>query len=164
MADRLTFDYSADALREIVEALDDLPSTKKEAADISLNSAQRALATVKQKAPVYSGPDRPDVIPGALRDGLVLHMERNRPQAKQAFDIWPSPALNHVFQKPVLHPSPGKRKIAYYPASQNYGFSTPRGRRIPGKYFLEGTLDEQGPALRKEMIEETIEKIDKAWK
>lgn len=155
----LTMDLDEDAMRQIYAALERMSQPKQMAARAALNSAERALAAVRAAAPADTG---------TLRRGLVLHPERNKPQGKQVYDIWPSPKLNHVFQKQVLNPGrrpDGKRRrtIAYYPASQEYGFDTVNGGHVPGKHYMEGTLQRDSTALRDQMTKDALNEIEKAW-
>lgn len=158
--DRLTFEYDKDVLRQIQDSLQEMgDGAQKSAAMVSLSAAEKELAAAKSAAPVKTG---------ALRSGLVLNMERNRAKGKQVFQIWPTPALNHVFQKPVLNPgrrSDGSRRrtIAYYPASMEHGFQHPGAGRIPGRHYLEGTLGENSGSLREQMLRDIERQIDKAW-
>lgn len=158
--DRLTFDYDKDALRQIEDSLKQMrDGAQKNAAVVSLHAAEKELDAAKNAAPVKTG---------ALRGGLVLNMEKNRAKGKQVFQVWPTPALNHVFQKPVLNPgrrSDGSRRrtIAYYPESMEHGFEHPSAGRIPGRHYLEGTLEQNSGSLREQMVRDIECQIDKAW-
>ena len=158
--DRITFEYDADALRQIQDNLMEMgDGAQKRAAEVSLAAAEKELAAAKSAAPVKTG---------TLRSGLVLNMEKNRPKGKQVFQVWPTPALNHIFQKPVLNPgrrSDGSRRrtVAYYPASMEYGFEHPSAGRIPGRHYLEGTLGNNSGSLREQMLRDIERQLEKTW-
>lgn len=158
--DRITFEYDADALRQIQDNLREMgDGAQKRAAEVSLAAAEKELAAAKSAAPVKTG---------TLRSGLVLNMEKNRPKGKQVFQVWPTPALNHIFQKPVLNPgrrSDGSRRrtVAYYPASMEYGFEHPGAGRIPGRHYLEGTLGNNSGSLREQMLRDIERQLEKTW-
>ncbi len=158
--DRITFEYDKDALRQIQDNLREMgDSAQKRASEVGLSAAKKELAAAKSAAPVKTG---------MLRSGLVLNMEKNRPKGKQVFQVWPTPALNHIFQKPVLNPGQRgdgsrRRTIAYYPASMEYGFEHPSAGRIPGRHYLEGTMEENSGSLREQMLRDIERQVEKAW-
>lgn len=154
---KLLIDYDKAALKEITDAIDAVgQGTQRAAMEAALTASAEVLADVKAAAPVREG---------VLRAGLVLNRERSRKKAKQAYDIWPTPRLNYHFRKQVIHPGPGKRDTAYYPASQNYGYDAPYGRgpRRKGKFFMEGTMQKDSARARETILREIERKIDEAW-
>lgn len=151
----LLVDYDKEAMAEIQRALDAVgKGSQRVAMSSALSAAEAMLAAIRAAAPYDSG---------TLRSGLVLHAEHNKRRGKQVYDVWPTPRLNYHFQKQVIHPSPGKRKIAYYPASQNYGFDTPKGGHIPGKYYMEHTMQTHSEKAREAVLREVEKHIDEAW-
>lgn len=152
----LLIDYDKQAKAEIQDALDKVErGTKRVAMEASLAAAEEMLAAIKAAAPRDSG---------TLRAGLVLHAEKNRKRGKQVYDVWPTPRLNYHFQKQVIHPGPGRRKIAYYPASQNYGFHKPYSdEKIQGKFYMEHTMQSNGDKARETVLKAVEKHIDEAW-
>lgn len=140
---------------ELNKALDNLQaSAYRVAAKAAAGSAEQLLAAVRAAAPVKTG---------TLRNALVLHPERSRQKGKQVYDVVPTARANAVLQKQVLNPSEGRRKVAYYPASQEYGFSTKNDKKIPGKHYMGGTLAAGSEAYRKQILAEIEKNIDEAW-
>lgn len=160
MADGLTFTWSADALAEIDAAMDRIKyGTQRVAAEAALAPAQAELEAAKTAAPVKTG---------TLRESLVLHMERNRADGKQVFDVMPTAKANSLLQKKVKNPGimPGgkkRRDTAYYPASMEYGFMTVNGKHVPGHHYLAGSLAAGSDSYRESMLEAIEKNIDEAW-
>ena len=152
----LLIDYDKQAKAEIKESLDKVArGTQRVAMEASLAAAEEMLAAIKAAAPSDSG---------TLRAGLVLHAEKNRKRGKQVYDVWPTPRLNYHFQKQDIHPGPGRRKIAYYPASQNYGFHKPYSdEKIQGKFYMEHTMQSNGDKARETVLKAVEKHIDEAW-
>lgn len=63
---------------------------------------------------------------GTLKRGVVSTGERSRTKGKKVYQLRFDPALNDVFQRPILNPGEagGKNPKGYYPASMEYGFLT----------------------------------------
>ena len=76
---------------------------------------------------------------GALSRGIMVSPapERSSDPAKVVYDIYFDPAMNETFVKKTKD---GKRY--YYPASQEYGFKTANGKRVPGRYYMRNTAVE----------------------
>lgn len=160
MAGELTFTWDADARAEIYDALDRLKEgTQRVAAEAALVPAEAELRAAKAAAPVKTG---------TLRESLVLHMERNRSYGKQVYDVLPTARANSLLQKQVINPgrtSNGKKRstTAYYPASQEYGFATRNGGRVPGKHYLAGSMAAGSEGYRTAMLKEIEKNVDEAW-
>lgn len=150
MAGNLTFDWDKAAAAEIDTALRELKEgTQRVAAQAALAPARAELEAAKAAAPVKTG---------TLRDSLVLHMERNRANGKQVFDVLPTAKANGLLQKQV-----SRRKTAYYPASQEYGFATVNGGRVAGKHYLGGSMAAGSEGYREAILEEIEKNVDEAW-
>ena len=155
MAGGLKIEFNEADMRELDRALDKLQTgSYRVAAKAAAAPAGALLAAVRAAAPVKTG---------TLRSALVLHLERSRQKGKQVYDVVPTARANAVLQKQVLHPNKGHRKVAYYPASQEYGFSTKNGKRVPGKHYMGGTLAAGSEAYRKQILAEIEKNIDEAW-
>lgn len=160
MADGLTFTWSTDALVKIDAAMDRIKyGTQRVAAEAAMAPAQAELEAAKTAAPVKTG---------TLRESLVLHMERNRANGKQVFDVMPTAKANSLLQKEVKNPGimPGgkkRRNTAYYPASMEYGFMTVNGKHVPGHHYLAGSMAAGSDSYRENMLEAIEKNIDEAW-
>lgn len=160
MADGLTFTWSTDALVKIDTAMDRIKyGTQRVAAEAAMAPAQAELEAAKTAAPVKTD---------TLRESLVLHMERNRANGKQVFDVMPTAKANSLLQKEVKNPGimPGgkkRRNTAYYPASMEYGFMTVNGKHVPGHHYLAGSMAAGSDSYRENMLEAIEKNIDEAW-
>ena len=160
MAGELTFTWDEEAKAEINAALDRLKAgTQRVATIAALAPAEAELAAAKAAAPVKSG---------TLRESLVLHMERNRQHGKQVFDVMPTARANSLLQKQVINPgrtANGKKRstTAYYPASQEYGFATKNGGRVPGKHYMRGSMAAGSESYREAMLQAIEKNVDEAW-
>ena len=153
MAGNLTFDWDKAAAAEIDAALRQLKDgTQRVAAQAALAQAQAELEAAKAAAPAKTG---------TLRDSLVLHMERNRPNGKQVYDVLPTAKANGLLQKQVKQPgrtANGKRrrKTASYSATVN-------GGRVAGKHYLGGSMAAGSEGYREAILEEIEKNVDEAW-
>lgn len=160
MADGLTFTWSADALAEIDAAMDRIKyGTQRVATEAAIAPAQAELEAAKEATPVKTG---------TLRESLVLHMEQNRADGKQVFDVMPTAKANSLLQRKVKNPGimPGgkkRRDTAYYPASMEYGFMTVNGKHVPGHHYLAGSMATGSDSYRESMLEAIEKNIDEAW-
>ena len=70
---------------------------------------------------------------GDLARGIIVNpiCERSSNPHKTVHDVVFDAGMNDTFVKMT---KTGKRY--YYPASQEYGFQTVNGKRVPGKYFM----------------------------
>lgn len=101
---------------------------------------------------------------GTLKDGIILVGERSRLKGKKVYQVVFDRRYNHVFQKPVKNPSPGRSKIAYYPASMEYGYYLRNGQWMPGFHFLKNAIQDNEKTVRKVIVDELFKGIDKAWR
>lgn len=119
------------------------------------SSAGKLAAVMRSSAPVYTGPARAGVVPGALRRGIVPSpvAEKSASPYKTVYEVYWDEKMNGTFVKVAKS---GKRY--YYPASQEYGFRTKRGL-VPGKYFMSGSLVAYVPVMDAEidrLVEEAL--------
>jgi hypothetical protein len=101
---------------------------------------------------------------GNLKRGMKLIGEKSKHKGKKVYRIVFDRAMNHVFQKPVKNPGPGKKDTAYYPISQEYGYFTRDGKYIPGFRFVHKGLLNNTIKIQKSIIGEMGKRIDKALK
>lgn len=96
-----------------------------------VQSSAAALATRSQ----VNAPNRT----GDLSRGIIASQapERSSDPGKIVYDIYFDASMNDKFVKVTAD---GKRY--YYPASQEYGFKTVGGKRVPGRYFMRDTTVE----------------------
>lgn len=85
---------------------------------------------------VYRICTRAPIRSGDLRAGLIVApgREKSSVYGKIVNDIVFDSAMNDTF---VKMSKAGRRY--YYPASQEYGFKTRRGRKVPGLYYMRDT-------------------------
>ena len=115
---------------------------------------------------------------GQLRKGFKKKKEKSKSKAKFVYDYAMDSAKNSVFQKPVKNPGKygGKKSIAYYPASIEYGFlhaagngyryepgQNPPSKTIQGTHFTRDAAEEATPKAVETMHEVLNEELDKAW-
>ena len=115
-------------------------------------SAGQLAAVMRTNAPVYTGRPRADVVPGALRRGIVPSplAEKTASPYKVVYEVYWDEKMNGTFVKLARS---GKRY--YYPASQEYGFRTRRGR-VSGRFFMSNSLVAYVPVVDKQ-IEKLVE-------
>ena len=75
---------------------------------------------------------------------------------------------NSLLQKQVINPgrtANGKKRstTAYYPASQEYGFATKNGGRVPGKHYMRGSMAAGSESYREAMLQAIEKNVDEAW-
>lgn len=96
---------------------------------------------------------------GEMRRGMKLVGEKSKTKGKKVYRVVFDRSKNDIFQK-----TSKSGKIAYYPASQNYGFYTKNGRYIPGFHFMEKGITENGPAITKKIISIMEKELNKELK
>lgn len=157
----ILIDWGIESLKDVENSLAEIEGRSKQiAAKAAADAAKRELELVKAAAPV-------DI--GNLRRGLVLITERNKPKAKQVYQVVPTDKMNSIFQRPVKNPGVNaggkrRRKIAYYPSSQEFGFAKSNGGFVPGKHYMQGTLRKNSAALQLKMELSIMDSLDKEWK
>lgn len=121
--------------------------------------ADIVLAAATSTAPVKTG---------ELKNSLILVEEHSKHEPKKVYQIAPDRAKNDVLQKPVRKTGlyGGKSKIAYYPASMEFGFWAKRKggdvQKVPGKrYLYKGALraESKAKALMMKELEENVKKV-----
>lgn len=125
-------------------------------------ASKKAMNIVKKEAKA-NAPGGPETT-GNLKKGIIMKGEKSRYKSKKVYRILFDPAMNDVFQKPVKNPgesgSGRGRRIAYYPASQEYGFFARNGRYIPGFKFTHNALAGNTRNIEKIIVTEMKKKID----
>lgn len=96
---------------------------------------------------------------GALRSGLkVSRRERSSKKGKIVYQVTMDSAMNDTF---VKISSTGKR--AYYPASQNFGFTTRNGGYVEGKRFMGNAVEAIEGSAEQIILDAISKKLDKEW-
>lgn len=147
------------SIRFKVEGMDKLQKKLKQLGDVpqkyvtqSSRKAMRiALNAAKQNAPEDTG---------ELKRGIIMVGERSRVKGKKVYRIVFDRSKNDIFQKK----DESGNVIAYYPASQEYGFFTRNGKYIPGYHFLEKALTGNAKKIEKTIVDEMLKRIEKAMK
>jgi hypothetical protein len=119
-----------------------------------VTKAARAGAKIAYKSAKANAPHKTF----ALRNGIIMRVEKQKTVGKRVFDIKMAPKMDDIF---VDISRAGKR--AYYPASQEYGFLDRNGRKVPGKRYLKRAIDANKQAMENAVIEVALKEIDKAW-
>jgi hypothetical protein len=104
------------------------------------------LQEAQKNAPIDSGD---------LKRGVKMYAEKNR-KGKKVFDIRMDRKMNNVFQKT----NDQGEIIAYYPASQEYGFMAKDGSYIPGYRFMRGAMETKKQESEKKIVDELWNEID----
>lgn len=126
--------------------------TKKQLTPAVRKAMKPVLQAAREGAPVDTG---------ALRKGIILKSEKNKPQLKKVFQVTMDKKKNDIFVKGLDESGEGKR--AYYPASQEYGFLKKSGGRVPGKHFLRKAAEQQEDQLPDAITDELMGQIQKEW-
>lgn len=140
-----------------------------------LTKAVKQGAKIVQKAIQAQAP----VEKGELRKGLILVKEKSRIQGKSVFQVIPTREKNAVFQKPIKKPIRSKSPVAYYPASQEYGYFTRRPdggmiyvrsdgskttmNKVPGKYYMRTGADVAGELAKNTIAKALLDEIAKEY-
>lgn len=112
---------------------------------------------------------------GELQSAIIVSGEKTKIKGKKVYDIRLDPSKNDVFQKKSktttinrMYSSSSRKKkqnkIAYYPASQEYGFVAKNGRYIPGFHYLEKALTMNADAIESKIVNYMGKKIEQELK
>jgi HK97 gp10 family phage protein len=134
-----------DDLEKMIKELGKLP--QKCVTQSAKDGAKIALASAKVKAPKDTGD---------LRKGIIIKGEKKTVSGKKVYDVMMDPAMNDVFVKVTKE---GKRY--YYPASQEFGFITKKGKKTEGHHFLRDALVDNKAQIEAKVIEKLSQLIDK---
>lgn len=137
-----------DKLIKDINKLEKMPSREiskgtRRGANVILKEA-RARASVRKKT-------------GKMSKKLTLKSERSRKRGKKVFQV--TYQKEDKFPEAVKITKDGKRY--YYPASQNFGFSTKEGVTVQGLHFLEGAMKSKSTIAANVMIDEIGKEIEK---
>lgn len=106
---------------------------------------------------------------GTLKRGIISTGERSKIKGKKVYQLRFDPALNDVFQRPILNPGEagGKNPKGYYPASMEYGFLTrSKGGSlsyVPGYHFMRGGAEQSSAAAKSAMLRTATTELEKEW-
>lgn len=142
-------EFKIDGMEELIKTIKrvgQLP--QKTVTKAARNGMRIALNAAKSNAPQDSG---------NLRRGLVLKGERMRVKGKKVYQVTFTASLNSVFVKMYGN---SKEKRAYYPASQEFGY-TVRGKYTPGYAYLKKSIDSQKNAIENKIISTFTDEFDK---
>lgn len=144
-----------------IEGINELQRSLKKLGDVPQRSVTKAakkgmniaLKSARKNAPEDSG---------ELKGGIISVGEKSRLKGKKVYQVVFDRNKNDIFQKPIKYPKKGKNKIAYYPASQEFGYFLRNGKYMPGLHFMKKALQENETAIRKKIVDEMSKEIDKA--
>ena len=127
--------------------------TKKQLSPAVRKAMKPVLQAARNNAPVDTG---------ALKKGIVLRAERNKPKLKKVYQVTMDKKKNDVFVKGLN--ADGESKRAYYPASQEYGFKKRNGAgRVDGKHFLKKAAEQQEDKVPEAIADNLVAEIQKEW-
>lgn len=126
--------------------------TKKQMTPAVRKAMKPVLQAARDAAPIDTG---------ALKKGIILKGEKNKPPLKKVFQVTMDKKKNDVFVKGLDADGEGKR--AYYPASQEYGFLKKNGGKVPGKHFLQKAAEQQEDQLPDVIVDNLVSEIQKEW-
>jgi HK97 gp10 family phage protein len=115
------------------------------------NKAARAGAAIGRKAAKTNAP----IDEGDLKKGVIMKAERKVKPGKKVYGIMIDPKKNDIFVKLSK-----TNKRSYYPASQEYGWTT-NGHYTPGYRYLRHAIEENVDSIEKTVIETAGKEIDK---
>lgn len=95
---------------------------------------------------------------GALVSGILIVGERARMKGKKVYQLVMDKNKNDIFVKWY---GENKSKRAYYPASQEFGFSNDLFGKVEGKHFFRDTMDQSQKAIERKIIETMAKEYDK---
>ena len=140
-----------------------------------LTKAVKKGAQIVQKAIQAQAPEAT----GELRKGLILAKEKSHNRWKVVYQVVPSREKNAIFQKPIKKPIRSKSPLAYYPASQEYGYFTRRPgggmtyvrgdgnkttmNKVPGKYYMRTGADAAGETAKNLIAKSLLDDITKGY-
>lgn len=93
---------------------------------------------------------------GNMKRGLTLRAEKRTKMGKKVYFVAYKKSMNDIFVKPYADGS----KRAYYPASQEYGF-TVMGHYTPGYNTLRNSIDKNKAAIEKEVVNAGRKAVEK---
>ncbi len=109
------------------------------------------------------------MLTGTLKRGIISTGEKSRVKGKKVYQLRFDPALNDVFQRPIINPGEagGKNPKGYYPASMEYGFLT-RSKGgglsyVPGYHFMRAGAEQSEAAAKSAMIRTATAELEKEW-
>jgi hypothetical protein len=110
------------------------------------------LSAVKQNAPSYKG---------ILKQALIMKLEKSKKKGKRVVYV----GYDSAFTDRLAKTSKDGRR-SFYPASQEYGWTTKSGKRITPKkiHFMRNTLDSKADEFTKIVTEEMIGAIERVWR
>lgn len=113
--------------------------------------AARAGAAIPRKAAKNNAP----VDSGELKKAVIMKAERKVKKGKKVYGIMIDPKKNNIFVKLSK-----TNKRSYYPASQEYGWTT-NGKYTPGYRYLRHAIENNVEKVEKTVIETAGKEVDK---
>jgi len=118
-------------------------------------------AVKKGIKPIYdeAKANAPEGKTGNLKDAMITKREKSKKRGKVVYQITFDSAYNDVLAK---ESKDGKR--SYYPASQEYGWITRSGRKVPGKFYMRNAADKLAGEFGTVVIKSMMARIETEWK
>jgi len=139
--------YRIEGMRELmrtIRTLERLP--QKVVTKAARKGMNVALLAARRRAPVDTG---------MLKKGLKLSGEKARTKGKKVYQVTFDKGMNDVFAKVS---QAGKR--SYYPASQEFGWTT-NGKYTPGYNYLKKSMDSNTQKIETTIVRVMTDEIDK---
>lgn len=103
---------------------------------------------------------------GNLKKGIKIYGERTTKKGKKVYMVVFARSMNHIFQKfnaaerAKLLAGQKANPSAYYPASQEFGWRTTKGRKIPGKYFMRRAVNDNRDRINTIIYDDILNQLD----
>lgn len=132
--------------------------------------SQRSVQLAARKGAVFAQRKAKAAAPvdiGNLKKGIKIIGERTTKRGKKVYMVAFDYSMNNIFQKfnkkAAQQKAAGKKvsPTAYYPASQEYGWRLPNGRKMPGKYFLRNAVANNRPQIQEIIYNELDRQMEK---
>lgn len=142
-----------EGFRELIGLIDQLGKVpQKVATQAARAGANVLLRDVKQKSPYDTG---------LLKSALKNVGERNKPSGKKVYEITFDKQLSGNGENGLVKISKYTNKRAYYPASQEFGWTNMNGKHVPGLHYMKDTADADASSVEQKIVDTAKNAIDK---
>jgi hypothetical protein len=137
-------------LQGLIDQLGKVP--QKVATKAARAGANVLLRDVKQKAPYDTG---------LLKSALKNVGERNKPKGKKVYEVTFDKQLSGDGKNGLVKISEHTNKRAYYPASQEFGWTNMNGKYVPGFHYMKDTAMADASTVENKIVDVAKTEIDK---
>lgn len=140
-------------LNELLKMFKDIEKLPQKCVTKAAKSgATIALKDAKDKAPEGKTHN--------LKKGIVLRAEKTKTKGKKVYQVTFDSRMNDIFQKK----NAAGKVIAYYPASQEYGWIDRKGVKHKGKHFMRDSVANNKNEIEDTILDELISNVEKVVK